>query len=127
MLGRFHPISGGGLVPEVALLDSPGDSKCLDSQGFRRVRDSKVWAVRSLEGHKLRRVSATKVRACSDQCERTREGRKASKQKELAVGTILPAVTQGYQEAGLRTREKGTHRSGGSQATASKAWESVKP
>jgi len=36
-------------------------------------------------------------------------------------------VIQGDQEAGLRTREKGTHSSGGSQATASKAWESVKP
>jgi hypothetical protein len=43
-----------------------------------------------------------------------------------AVGTILPVVTQGDQEAGLRTREKGTHSSVGIQATASKAWESVK-
>jgi hypothetical protein len=35
-------------------------------------------------------------------------------------------VTQVDQEAGLRTREKGSHSSGGIQATASKAWESVK-
>jgi hypothetical protein len=115
------------MVPEVALLDSSGDSKCLDLQGFRRVRDSEVWAVRSLEGHKLRRVTATKVRVRPIQCERTRGGKKASKQVKPAVGTILLLVTQGYQEAGLRTREKGIHSSGGIQATASKAWESEKP
>jgi len=77
-------------------------------------------------GQKTKRVSATKIRACSDQCERTRGGSKASKQVKLAVGTILPAVTQVDQEAGLRTREKGSHSSQGIQATASKAWESVK-
>ena len=109
------------------MLDSPGDSKCVSSQGFRRVRDSKVWAVRSLEGQKLRRVTATKVRVRPIQCERTRGGSKASKQMKPAVGTILLLVTQGNQEAGLRTREKGTHSSGGIQATASKAWESEKP
>jgi len=122
----FTQSAGVDLVPEVALPDSPGDGKCLGLQGFRRVRGSEVWAVWSLEGHEPRRVAATKIRACSDRCERTRGGKKASKQVKLAVGTILPLVTQGDREAGLRTREKGTHSSWGIQATASKAWESVK-
>jgi len=117
--GGFTQSAGVDSVLEVALPDSPGDGKCLDPQGFRRVRDSEVWAVRSLEGQKLRRVTATKVRACSGQCERTRGGNKASKQVKPAVRTILTLVIQGDQEAGLRTREKGTHISGGSQATAS--------
>jgi len=109
------------------LPDSSGDGKCLDSQGFRRVRGSEVWAVRSLEGREPKRESATKVRACPGQCERSRRGRKASEQVKPAVRTILPLVTQGDREAGLRAREKGTHSSWGIMATASKAWESVKP
>jgi len=125
--GGFTQSAGVDSVPEVALLDSPGDSKRVDSQGFRRVIGSKVWAVRSLEGQETKRGSTTKVRACSGQCERTRGGKKASKQVKPAVGTILTLVIQGDQEAGLRTREKGTHSSRGIQATASKAWESVKP
>jgi len=125
--GGFTRSAGVDSVPEVALPDSSGDGKCLGSQGFRRVIGSKVWAVRSLEGQRPKRVAATKVRACSSQCERTRGGRKASKQVKPAVRTILPLVTQGNREASLRTREKGTHSSWGIQATASKAWESVKP
>jgi len=109
------------------LPDSPGDGKCLSSQGFRRVIGSEVWEVWSLEGQRPKRVTATKIRACSDQCERTRGGRKASKQVKPAVGTILLLVTQGDREAGLRTRGKETHSSWGIQATASKAWASVKP
>jgi hypothetical protein len=109
------------------LPDSTGDGKCLSSQGLRRVIGSEVWEVWSLEGQRPRRVTATKIRACSDQCERTRGGRKASKQVKPAVGTILLLVTQGDREAGLRTRGKETHSSWGIQATAPKAWESVKP
>jgi hypothetical protein len=67
------------------------------------------------------------TRGNSGRCERTRGGNKASKQVKLAVGAILPLVTQGNQEAGLRTRGKGTYSSRGIQATASKAWASVKP
>jgi hypothetical protein len=100
------------------LSDPSGDGKCLGSQGLRWVGGSEVWAVRSLEGQ-TRREAATKVRACSGQCERTRGGSKASKQVKLAVGTILPLVTQGDREASLRTRRKGAHSSWGIQATAS--------
>jgi len=99
------------LVPEVALLDPSGDSKCLGSQEFRRVRVSEVWAVWSLEGHEPRRVATTRLGATQVSANGLVEEGKASKQVKLAVGAILPLVTQGNREAGLRTREKETHSS----------------
>jgi hypothetical protein len=41
-------------------------------------------------------------------------------------GAIPSLVTQGYREASLRTRGKGTYSLRGIQATAHTAWESVK-
>jgi hypothetical protein len=46
---------------------------------------------------------------------------------KLAVGTTPPLVIQGDREVSLRTCGKGAYSSWGTQATASKAWESVKP
>jgi len=45
---------------------------------------------------------------------------------KLAEEATPLLVTQGDREADLRAREKGTHSSQGIQATAPKAWESVK-
>jgi len=45
---------------------------------------------------------------------------------KLAEEATPLLVTQGNREANLRVCEKGTHSPQGIQATASKAWESVK-
>jgi hypothetical protein len=121
MLGRFHPISGGRLGPRGCIAGFYGIWQVL---GFARVQAGlRLQGLGGLvfRGAEPRRVTATKLRACPGQCERTREGRKASKQVKPAVRTILPVVTQGNQEACLRAREKGTHSSQGNPGNCVKS------
>jgi hypothetical protein len=124
--GGFTRLPRGELSPWSRGSDPSGEGSSVSSQGLGRVTGSEVWAVRSLEGHNNQESIGHSARGNSGQCERTRGGKKASKQVKLAVGTILPLVTQDDREAGLRAREKGIHSSLGIRATAPKAWESVK-
>jgi hypothetical protein len=93
---------------------------------LRRVEVPRLGRYESSEGQKLKRVSATRLGLARVRCERTRGGTKASKQVKLVEGAIPSLVTQGDRETGLRTRGKVVYSSRGIQATASKAWESVK-
>jgi hypothetical protein len=118
--GGFTRLPRGELSPWSRESDPSGEGSSVGPQGLRRVTGSEVWAVRSLEGHNNQESSGHSARGNSGQCERTRGGKKASKQVKLAEGATPPSAAQGDREAGFRPREKGTHSSRGIQATALK-------
>jgi len=70
------------------------------------------------KGAETQESSGHQARLTPCRCERIRGGKKASKQVKLVKGAIPASVTQGDQEAGLRTRGKETHSPQGIQATA---------